>query len=128
MSFAIRLILLSLMAITGIVLALAEAEWPAKFWDTRDAWVDRSRVTLTVAALVEPIRALVVSRLRDRDRRRSELVEGVLYFMLEQLDSETAKSLRWHDIGVHVWEVRHRWAPEQFQHLRKVARVRIVRD
>lgn len=129
MLFLLRLVLLVAMLVTGLVLAFAESGWPdAEFWTRNDAWVDRSRIGLTVAGLTEPVRAAIASQVRRRRRKRAALVEDVLHFMLARIDKETTDVLKWHDIGIHVWEVRGRFVPSRFRHLSKVAKVRISND
>lgn len=109
----------------GIVVVLAESQTPAGFWGPRDDWVLAARLVLVFVATLEPARAFTAYLVERHARQRAELVEEVLHANLVVLDQMTSAQLKWHDIGIHVWEVP---GMLQRRHLRKVARVRIKRE
>jgi hypothetical protein len=122
-SLWLRVPILALGLVAGAVIALNEGRIPSGFWANRQGWVTGARIALVSVAAVEPIRALVARQLDKRDRDRAELVEEVLYYTLVRIDEATSDKLKWHDIGIHVWEVTGPFRWRLF--LRRVARVRI---
>ncbi|MFA9432903.1 MULTISPECIES: hypothetical protein [unclassified Egicoccus] len=121
-----KFLLLAIAVVAGAVVGLSEIPWPDEYWEVRQGWVTAARITLVLVTALEAIRTAAAVSLRHHREKRAGLVEGVLYYTLVRLDEATADALRWHDIGIHVWELPRvpRW-PRQ---LKKVARVRIEND